>query len=123
MRTSLIAKTGFIVIYYEEIVMNKLTNSKDMHEMMEYQRRVRTELKANISDILQSKAVYQTDVLLYSKKHQLHCWLQECNELTEEMVENIIERIYLNLDGVKVVEANLLSDKITEECATHKGEL
>jgi len=39
----------------------------------------------------------------YEKK-RLRLWFQESNELTERMANELIEKIYVDLDGVRVVE-------------------
>ena len=73
-----------------------------MRELMEHKRRIQSVLNENISDMIQAKEEYQADVLLYAKKHQLYCWIQECSELTEEMVGEIIDRVDVGLDSVMV---------------------
>jgi len=89
---------------YEEIVGNKSTHSVDIRELMQYQRRVRTVLQEQISEIIRLKEKHQANISSNSEKKRLCLWFRECNELTKEMVGEIIERVDVDLDGVRVVE-------------------
>ena len=87
---------------YEEMINNRLIYSTDMRELRQYQQRVHSVLEKHIADIIKSKTEYKAYTLACNEKRRLCGWLKECNELTDEMVLEIIKRVEVDLDGVRV---------------------
>lgn len=89
---------------YEEMASNTPAQSTDTRELMRYQRRVRNVLENQISDIIQSKAEHQANISSNVEKRRRYLWIQECKELTEEMISKIIKRIDVDFDGIRLTE-------------------
>ena len=87
---------------YEYGVSNNLTRSTDYRELMHYLRNVRSMLQEKIAYIECSKADYLEEKSLISSKYQMYLRFREHAEATEEMVEKVILRAYVDLDDVRI---------------------
>lgn len=88
---------------YEESITKNLTHSADYRNLMEYLRRVRLTLSEQIAEIEQMRADHQQNKLLINAQYQTALRFQEYAEVTSDMLSEIIERVYVDLDGVRVV--------------------
>lgn len=91
------------ITLYEKYVSNGQINNTDIHELLQYLAKVRSMLKQNIGDIIQSREDYQRNETLGSEKYLLYLKYHECNELTEEMLCDMVGKVLVDLDGVRMI--------------------
>ena len=88
---------------YEDSVNKCLTGSIDQRELMKYMRNIRSVLQEKIATIEQSAKDYLEMKTLKISMFERYLQFQNCHELTTEMLEKVVQQIYVDLDGVRVV--------------------
>jgi hypothetical protein len=87
---------------YEDGINKSLTHSEDYRELMTYLRKVRSILTDEIVGIEKVKEDYLKTQALIIEKYHLCLQFQNCIEITSDMLEDIVEKIYVDLDDLRV---------------------
>ena len=89
---------------YENAIKSRQTYSPDFGELMQYLRQLRGVLQEQVSAITKAKKEHSTRESSVLEKHGRYLRFQNRHELTEEIVAEIVERIYIDVDGVRIVD-------------------
>jgi hypothetical protein len=87
---------------YEDGINNSLTHSADYRELMTYLRKVRSVLTDEIVGIEKVNEDYLKTQELIIEKYHLCVQFQDCIEFTSDMLDDVVEKIYVDLDGLRV---------------------
>jgi hypothetical protein len=87
---------------YEDGINKSLTHSTDYRELMAYLRKVRSLLTDKIIEIERVKEDYLKTQALIEEKYHLCLQFQDYVEFTSDMLEAIVEKVYVDLDGLRV---------------------
>jgi DNA invertase Pin-like site-specific DNA recombinase len=87
---------------YEDGINKSLTHSADYRELMTYLRKVRSVLTDEIVEIEKVNEDYLKTQELIIEKYHLCVQFQDCIELTSDMLDDVVEKIYVDLDGLRV---------------------
>jgi len=88
---------------YEESIINKTNRSADTRGLLKHMARVRTTSQERLSEIVQSRDEYQTNESSKSRKFDQYNMFCEHSELTPQMVDEMAEKILIDIDGVRVI--------------------
>ena len=88
---------------YEESIINKTNRSADTHGLLQHMARVRTISQKRLSEIVQSRDEYQANESSNSKKFDQYKRFCEQSELTTQMVDEMAEKILIDIGGVRVI--------------------
>jgi hypothetical protein len=87
---------------YEYGVSNHLSRSADHRELMRYLSNAHSLLQNKISESEQSKMDYHEAKSLISSKYQMYLRFRDYDDTTEEMIEELINRVYVDFNEVRI---------------------
>ena len=87
---------------YEDGINKSFAHSADYRELMTYLRKVRSVLTDEIVEIENAKEDYLKTQASIIEKYHLCLQFQDYFEITSDMLEEIVEKIYVDLDGLRV---------------------
>jgi len=88
---------------YEESIINKTNRSADTQGLLQHMARVRSISQKRLSEVVQARDEYQTNESSNAKKFELYHMYCGYSELTTQMVNEMVEKILIDIDGVRVV--------------------
>ena len=92
---------------YEESIVNQTINSTDIQGLLRHLTRVRSALQKRLADIVRTRAEYRENESSDSKKFQPYQMLCGCSELTPQMINEMVEKVFVDIDSVRVIEKAL----------------
>jgi len=87
----------------EESVINNTSRSADIQGLLRHLMRTRATLQKRLADVVQARDEYQENESPNSKKFQPFHMFRDCTELTPQMLEEMVERVFVDIGGVRVV--------------------
>jgi DNA invertase Pin-like site-specific DNA recombinase len=89
---------------FEDSVIKHTNRLPDVQGLLQHLARVRTALQERLSNTIRMRNEYQDGKSSNSNKFLPYLMFGECNELTSQMLDELVEKVFVEMDGVRVVD-------------------
>jgi hypothetical protein len=89
---------------FEESVIKHTNRSADIQGLLQHLMRIRTILQERLADVVRMRDDYQVSESSNSTKFRLYFKFRKCNELTSQMLDEMVEKVLVDMDRVRVME-------------------
>jgi DNA invertase Pin-like site-specific DNA recombinase len=93
---------------YEKSITNHTNSSADTQGLLRHMLHVRTVLQEQLASVLLEKDEYQINESSGASKFQPYLMFHECGELTPQMLDEMVEKVYVDMDGIRLMKKQII---------------